>query len=64
MARTHPIFRQTDVARAVKGARAGGLDIGRVEIDSAGKIVLIPKSEAREANSPLEQWKREHARAS
>ena len=58
--RTTPSFRQVDVARALKGARAGGLSIGRVEIDPAGKIVLFTKSEPSEPLSPLEKWKQDH----
>jgi hypothetical protein len=34
-------FRQTDVARAIKGAVAAGLIVQRVEVDKAGKIVVV-----------------------
>jgi hypothetical protein len=34
-------FRQADISRAVKGATAAGLVIGRVEIDQDGKIVIV-----------------------
>jgi hypothetical protein len=34
-------FRQTDVARAVRGAIAAGLSVQRVEVDKAGKIVVV-----------------------
>ena len=34
-------FRQTDVARAIKGAVAAGLAVQRVEVDKAGKIVVV-----------------------
>lgn len=37
-------FKQADVLRAVKGARAAGLTVGRVEIDQAGKIVIVSAS--------------------
>jgi hypothetical protein len=40
-ARRGPTFRQCDVSRAVKGARAAGIAIARIEIDIAGKIVII-----------------------
>lgn len=36
-------FKQADVLRAVKGARAAGLTVSRVEIDQAGKITIIPE---------------------
>ena len=41
MARTPSTFRQIDVTRAIKAARAGGVDIARIEIDHAGKITII-----------------------
>jgi hypothetical protein len=41
MARGPLTFRQRDLVRALKGARAVGLEISRVEIDKDGKIVVI-----------------------
>ena len=37
-------FTQADVARALKGAVAGGMDVGRIEIAKDGRIVLVPSS--------------------
>jgi hypothetical protein len=60
MARAPSTFRQQDVTRAVKAVVAAGVHIGRVEIDKAGKIVIIAADEAgqpgegREAN----EWDR------
>jgi hypothetical protein len=41
MARGRLTFRQQDLVRALKGARAAGLEISKVEIDKDGKIVVI-----------------------
>lgn len=41
MARGHLSFRQRDLVRALKGAKAAGLEISRVEIDKDGRIVVI-----------------------
>jgi hypothetical protein len=60
MARTPSTFLQQDVTRAVKAVAAAGVHIGRVEIDKAGKIVIIAADangqpgEGREAN----EWDR------
>ena len=46
-------FRQTDVSRAIKAARAAGVEISRIEIDTGGpqsKITIIagkPESQAK-----------------
>jgi hypothetical protein len=33
-------FRQADIARAVKGAKAAGLSVSKIEIDPNGSIVI------------------------
>jgi hypothetical protein len=38
-------FTQSAVSRAVKGARAGGLTVRRVEIDREGKIAIVAGEE-------------------
>jgi hypothetical protein len=43
MSRGRHAFRQTDVTRAIKAAVAAGVEIGRVEVDKDGRIVVIPK---------------------
>jgi hypothetical protein len=41
MARGPLTFRQRDLVRALKSARAAGLEVSKVEIDKDGKIVVI-----------------------
>ncbi len=41
MSRRPSKFRQTDLTRALKGARAAGVEIARVEIDNDGRIVVV-----------------------
>ncbi|MGR3478025.1 MAG: hypothetical protein ACU0EX_10865 [Sulfitobacter sp.] len=44
MANAPASFKQIDVTRALKGAVAAGLPVGRVEIDRDGRIVIIVES--------------------
>jgi hypothetical protein len=41
MARARSAFRQQDVTRAVKAVAAAGVEIARIEIDKAGKIIIV-----------------------
>jgi hypothetical protein len=36
------VFKQTDLTRALKGARAAGMEIARIEIEKDGRIVVVP----------------------
>ena len=64
MAARSPAFRQADVARAYKGATSAGMAVGRVEIDSSGKIVLIPAGQKQaEPEAAVDKWIADHARA-
>jgi hypothetical protein len=45
MARAPSTFRQHDVTRAIRATMAAGVHIARVEIDKAGKIVIITANE-------------------
>ena len=52
-------FRQHDLQRALKAAKAAGLDISRVEIDPAGKIAIITHGtdfDRSPAVTPLDTW--------
>jgi len=48
MARGRPLFKQSDVSRFLKAARAVGVEIERVEITPDGKMALIPAKESEE----------------
>jgi hypothetical protein len=41
MPRQPRTFRQSDIAKAVKGAEAAGLNVIRVEVGKDGKIVVV-----------------------
>lgn len=57
MSRRQLTFRQNDVARAIKGAVAGGLTVQRVEVDKAGKIVVIVGEPGKaDAVAPNNSW--------
>jgi hypothetical protein len=56
MARAPSTFRQLDVTRAIKAVRAGGVDIARIEIDRAGKIVIITATEPAQVKTGGNEW--------
>lgn len=60
MARPAP-FRQADLSRALKAAASAGLDVGRVEIDPSGKIVIVTAREVCEPQNDLDKWLNRHA---
>jgi hypothetical protein len=35
------MFRQTDLTRALRGARAAGVEVAQVEIDKDGRIIVV-----------------------
>jgi len=41
MSRGQQTFKQRDVTKALKAAAKAGIAVGRVEIDKAGKIVIV-----------------------
>ena len=58
MARAPTTVRQADVKRAVAGARAAGLTVGRVEVEAGKIIVHTVQPDAAEApKSPLDEWR-------
>jgi hypothetical protein len=57
-------FKQHDVTRALRAAKAAGLEIGSFEIDPAsGKIVIRPGAPAPAVGNDLDQWLREQGHA-
>lgn len=54
MTRRAAAFRQADIARAVKGARAAGLSIQSVEIDANGKIVIVSATDRQQPGRGLD----------
>lgn len=54
-------FKEADVSRALKGALKAGLDVGRVEIDASGRIVILPKGAVTESANELDKWVERHA---
>lgn len=60
MGRRAATFKQSDITRAVKAAKAAGLDVARIEVQPDGTISVIAGDETKiEAGvlSPLEQWR-------
>ena len=57
MGRALSNFRQADLTRAVRGARAAGLEVARIEIDRDGKIVILTPTARTAPSDPYETWK-------
>ena len=51
MIRAPATFRQSDITRAIRAARAAGVDIARVEVTNAGTIVIVPAAGATTAGA-------------
>jgi CO dehydrogenase/acetyl-CoA synthase gamma subunit (corrinoid Fe-S protein) len=57
---TKPAFTQRDVEKAVAGAQAAGLEVGRVEIDRvSGRIVILPAGAVAVQGDALDEELRE-----
>jgi hypothetical protein len=59
MSRTPATFKQADVVRAWRAARADGKEVVRTEIGPDGRIVLVHKADAtlEPADAALEAWR-------
>lgn len=66
MARRACAFKQYDVTRIVKAVVATGHKVQRVEVDTAGKIVVVVDLAGADGCGalPLDEWIASHARAS
>jgi hypothetical protein len=68
MSRGSLTFKQKDVTRAVKAVTAAGIEVARVEVDKAGKIVIVAgkpgeASGESEIVNDLDTWLAKHAGA-
>jgi len=55
MSKAKTTFRKSDVKRAILAAESAGMKVGRVEVDTSGKITLIPNNgEGQETERPSE----------
>lgn len=66
MPRGRVAFRQADVARALRAAKAAGLEVSGYEVDSGtGNIIvrtMTNQQPASTAEMALEEWITDHAR--
>ena len=62
MPRRAALFRQSDVTRALKGARCAGLSIGGVEIGPDGRIRVLVEGRAVAQESELDAWLKKEQR--
>jgi tRNA(Arg) A34 adenosine deaminase TadA len=45
-------FRQADLTRALKAAKAAGIDVGQVVLEPSGKIVIMPAGRTEGESEP------------
>jgi hypothetical protein len=54
-------FKQRDMTRAVRAVRAAGVEVARVEVDKAGKIIVVtgkPSENPVPADRDASEWDR------
>ena len=56
MARRALKFRQSEVSRAIKAAQEAGLNVGRLEIEPDGKIVIITGAALHSPDEDKNEW--------
>ena len=55
MSRSKSAFRQRDVTRAIKGARAAGVDVAGVKVEKDGGFTVIAAGKPGEVLSELDR---------
>ena len=51
------VFKETDVKRAIRACRKGGVDVGGVEVDpKTGVIRILDKTGQSVTTNPLDDW--------
>jgi len=50
------LFKERDVKRAARAVLAMGLNIGRVEIDKNGTIVVVPGNPTADESKERNEW--------
>jgi hypothetical protein len=56
MSRSSCTFKQRDVTKAVKAIVAAGVQVERVEIDRAGKIIITAARPMESADGARNEW--------
>jgi hypothetical protein len=55
--RAKSTFRETDVRRLIRAARAAGVDVGRIEVGADGRIVVVAKGvEPQGVGGAVNEW--------
>jgi hypothetical protein len=58
MARRPASITQADDARAIRAAKAAGVDVQRIEIDPNGKIVIVVVGSSEPDQREMNEWDR------
>jgi len=59
MARSPSIFRQQDVTRAFRAAKAADVRVRRIEIDRTGKLVIVTADDELDDRREENEWDRD-----
>lgn len=64
MPRRPAAFRQSDLQRALQAAKAAGLQVSRIEVDTTGKLTIFVGDHGTVTEGPLDKWMASRARTS